>query len=246
MLLFTILAIGILSYTAYLHYKQHFISKKCCCSLPKRSSFNADNNHQDQDTDTQISIAQMKLTRKNRKSAFHFCKLTKVDEEFNFFPTSFLFYLQFKILLCILIIIVEILNFSYNTESVIDLLFGYSIKSYQKNSLTQLHLHHNFKTDKLYGFIVILDHILIYGIMISNLWESLFSFFRYYSTVWSTTNNTIISTKKVVKKFVIYYGIIFCILFLMEIHVWWTLFPVVVILHFVFNFYCTSKFASIL
>eukprot|EP01084_Bolivina_argentea_P301842 520870_1 len=199
MLLFAVISICILFIIALLHYQQHF--QLICCTfksliLKSRPSLYK--------TDSHITRTQMDILKsQNICSHICCCHLLKLDDDFDFFPSSFLFYILFKIILCILIIQVEILNYYDNTqETITDLLFGYSMKAYTQNSIYQLHKIQLISEEHIIHILIfILDHLLIYGIMISAVWESLFSFYRYYSTKYSINNYTLVSIKKLIFKF---------------------------------------------
>lgn len=149
------------------------------------------------------------------------------------------------IILCLLIIIVEILNFLYvnNNETITDLLFGYSMESYHNNNIDRLHNVDSQIPNR--NITYILDHILIYGIMLLSIWESLFSFYRYYTTFIATKKFQEASTSKVMKRFPIF-AVIFTILFMIEMHLYYFVCPITILFFISFNFYCTLKFASML
>ena len=173
------------------------------------------------------------------------CKLTQIDHDFTFFPISFLLYLLFTIGLCVILIIVEILEFYDSANhSVRKLLIG----SYTTHGLNQLHQISWANTQSYDDYITIriLDYVLIYGIMILSVWESSFSFFRFYTTVYCSINFYSIPTNKVLIKFVLYYGIAFCLLCMFQIHVYYGIFPVIIIMHIGFNFYCNIRFSNTL
>ena len=91
----------------------------------------------------------------------------------------------------------------------------------------------------------LLDYILVYGTMILAIWESLFSFYRYYTTKISSNTCQLVSTSQVLIRFVVYI-VIFVILFSFQMQIYYWIFPIIILLHAVFNFYCNILFASIL
>eukprot|EP01084_Bolivina_argentea_P007840 14716_1 len=61
----------------------------------------------------------------------------------------------------------------------------------------------------------------------------------------STKKLKTVSTRKLFSKFRVF-AFIFCVLFILQIHLWYWIFPVIIVLFCVFNFYCTFKFAAML
>eukprot|EP01084_Bolivina_argentea_P319804 554733_1 len=239
MLLVLLAALSILIFALVTHYNQHFQFQRIESFQISKS---VSSSHSRINTS---SIRRLpKLSIDDKKYKLCCCMLLPVDgETFDFFPMSFLLYLSFLTILCILIIIGRLLNYYYykNNETAIDLLLGYSIQSLENNSIKSMLSMTTIKT----GQDRIMDYILMYGIMISSVWVSLFSFYRYYTTLKATTKLVDkVSTKKILSKFAVY-AVIFCILFILQIHVWYLLWYYIV-LFFVFNVYCTYKFAAML
>eukprot|EP01084_Bolivina_argentea_P158846 276692_1 len=133
------------------------------------------------------------------------------DKEFTFFPMSFLLYVIFIILLCLISISHNIMEYIHYNQTNMALLFNY---------------------------------FLTYAMLITSLWEDLLAFFRYYTT--AKTMNTLhtISTKAVFKMFSIYIAI-FTSLFIIQIHFYYWIFPIIICLTFGFNLWCNLKFFSI-
>ena len=90
-----------------------------------------------------------------------------------------------------------------------------------------------------------MDYIIVYMILIISVWDSLFSWYRYYSTLFISVKFYHAPTQRVVKLFIVY-GIPYCALFIAQIHFYYWLFPFVVLMHILFNTYCTWKFAQLL
>eukprot|EP01084_Bolivina_argentea_P017017 31778_1 len=225
MLLLLTIGLVIITLILVLHYHQHFHLQ--CSRVQNISSFQTANQ-------TEINIMQIVKCKK-----LCFTLIPHDGEKYNLFPYSFLFYLAFMALLCIFIIITEVSEFFYNTtnnETVVDLLLGYSIESYHNNSFDRLH--------QIQG-IHIMDYIVIYSIMLSCVWQSSFSFYRYYTMFFATKQLTTISTKKVMKTFLIY-AITFCIIFSLQIHLSFWIFPIIILLFFGFNTYCCYSFSAML
>eukprot|EP01084_Bolivina_argentea_P052268 96006_1 len=243
MLLSVIIALIILSTSLLLHYFQHF--KILCC---KRKS------QRRKSHDTISTGSRLSITGELNK---YDCvtMVTRDDEEFDFFPAAFFYYLTFQILLCLLIITLDIITYS-NTYNKLhsDLLFTYTIPTLHhinnvKNSLFTYHHKvqvSNFNQVNEYQLIInISEYILCYSVMLLLLWESLFSFYKYYTTLFVVLHCKIASTKAVTMRFMIYV-IIFSICFNLQIHFYYYLWPILLALHFIFNTYCTFKFSSIL
>ena len=160
------------------------------------------------------------------------CRLSAIDgENFNFFPKSFYLYIIFNIILSLVVIMDGI---------VIDqnpFLFNYPIISNHDNSFTNFH---SLTTQNIF-----MDYICIYGVMILSIWESLFSFFRYYSTYKTAIEIVNISTTEIFKKYSIYI-VIFSVLFIIQIHLYFWAFIPLILFSVIFNLYCNWKFAAIL
>lgn len=90
-----------------------------------------------------------------------------------------------------------------------------------------------------------MDWIFIYGLLILSIWESLFSWYRYYTTRYISKRFNHASTSLVIKYFILYL-IPFIIMFILNIHFYYWLFPMVIITHLLFNVYCNWKFCQIL
>eukprot|EP01083_Nonionella_stella_P245658 853612_1 len=92
-------------------------------------------------------------------------KLTPIGAKtFNFYPTSFLVYNIFNILLCIITIVIIIVNAVIKQQNTLVVLF-------------QINLHQTINKP-----INTEIYVLMYGIMSLLIWESLYSFHRYYAT----------------------------------------------------------------
>eukprot|EP01083_Nonionella_stella_P139817 427306_1 len=87
--------------------------------------------------------------------------------------------------------------------------------------------------------------MIIYGTMILSIWESLFSFYRYYATKSSIHSFCAASLSTVLSRFIIYIILFVCV-FCIYVHLFYPIFPLLIILHCVSNMYCNLSFASIL
>ncbi len=78
-----------------------------------------------------------------------------------------------------------------------------------------------------------------------SLWDSLFAFFRYYSTAFIATRFFHVTTARVCTKFS-FYAIPYCVLFIVAIHCYYYLYIFILISHCAFNHYCTWKYSVLL
>ena len=119
-----------------------------------------------------------------------------------------------------------------------------------------LHSDHEFAVFEIHGItlkspeytsiaVVISNHILLYGVMTLSLWESLFSFYRHFTTMNTLEALEVPTTRRVLLLFSIY-AAIFTLSFLFTVHCWYFMFPVVVLCHFLFNLHCTWTFSAAL
>eukprot|EP01084_Bolivina_argentea_P238807 401243_1 len=139
------------------------------------------------------------------------------DTKFNFFPMSFLLYVSFNLLLSIFIVIVTFPNNIYTDQLNI--------------------LPHQILDISIFIF--------MYGIMILSIWLDFFAYYRYYTTFKTTKHLMTASTISVLKNYTIYV-LIFCSLFIIQLHFYHLLFAAIITLHVICNLYCNYQFTSIL
>eukprot|EP01084_Bolivina_argentea_P220543 373752_1 len=233
MLLYATVANVILCVTLLLHYTKHFafkfVKRRQRTSLKQRTS--TITNSINKDASILMKSNPINLQR-------YYCKCVAANDiELNFIPISFLFYIIFQLILCCLVMVVQMLDKNYTNHH----LFPAGESRHSSNSVFSIHRLHIPNYNK-YSFI--LNHLLIFGIMILSLWESLFTYYRFYSTFESARMQTV-STKHVLKRFSIY-CIIFVILFNMQLYLYYWLWPLIVITHYSFNYYYTLKFSRLL
>ena len=144
------------------------------------------------------------------------------DEQIQFFPAAFLFYILCVILACILI----------------------SIKLSEHNG-SSFSFWSNIQKQYAFPSYSLSDFILVFSVMLINLFESLLSFHRYYLTSMSTQFFKLINALSVFPKFA-YYALPFTILYIISMLIYFWCFPLVILLHAVANMYWDWKFASIL
>eukprot|EP01083_Nonionella_stella_P115992 344329_1 len=141
------------------------------------------------------------------------------DDEFDFFPMSFLLYLTLLVMINILLIVIATVD---NTLL--------EMKPYPIQADHTLHIW---------------DYIFFYLILLLSAWVSLFSFYRYYTTLISMVYLETASTRKLFKLFSIFAALL-VVLYVIQIHVYYWLFPLVIIVFSVFNIYCTYHSSAML
>eukprot|EP01084_Bolivina_argentea_P123452 218775_1 len=98
------------------------------------------------------------------------CKVMPIDgAEFNFFPKSWHQYSAFNMFLCCIMIIIHVLDHSDPQQEIVSIPFMYAPKFNRQTTL--------LKSQSKNVIIIVFEYILIYGFMISLLWESLFSYY---------------------------------------------------------------------
>ena len=141
---------------------------------------------------------------------------------------SFLIYNAFFIVLCIIIMFHGVINFaSTNGNENIYVLF-FRIENTSKSSSIAAEIY-----------------VLMYSIMLLSIWANLYAFHRYYSTYSSTIHLQPASPAIICKRYVIY-AILFTLLFAIQIHLFYWLFPAIICVDFTFNIYCNYQFKQIL
>jgi len=154
-----------------------------------------------------------------------------------FFPLCFLFYTLLLLLLASVILVVDILQLIllHSQWTAFQLFFT-------SPSVSDLH---DETSNALSTAISVADYILIYGMLVLSLWESLFSFYRHFTTMSTLDALEVPSTFRVLLLFS-FYGVLFAALFLCSLHFYHYLSGVVVLTHFLFNLYCTWTFSAAL
>eukprot|EP01083_Nonionella_stella_P236628 830886_1 len=160
---------------------------------------------------------QIKQPKRRKKQWWRLCRcslLPKDEENFDFYPASFFYYLIFEILLCLLMMTCD--------------------------ALIQQHI---LQPPSIQTHVI--DYVLRYSVMLLLIWTSLFSFWKYYTTMAVVQSYEIVPTQDIMLRFVIYF-IAFALLFVLQIHVFYWLWPVLLVTHSGFNLVCTMKFSSVL
>jgi len=91
----------------------------------------------------------------------------------------------------------------------------------------------------------ILDWILAHCVMLLAVWESLFNFYRHFTTMYAAKHFCSVETPTIFCRFSIY-ALSFGAVFMVNLHFYFWLFPVTLALHFLFNLFCAWSFAHIL
>eukprot|EP01083_Nonionella_stella_P071074 190656_1 len=173
------------------------------------------------------------------------CFCTSSDgEKFDFFPMAFLVYLLLWMFVCAILLIRMFLtkdNHSWlDSLSQFDMPSINAIISIQINPY--LNLPHTSTTSRI---IFVMDCIMLYLIMIMSLIESLFNFYRFYTTLLTSKYLKLTTLSDVIKRYTIYI-LIFATLYGVTVHLYFWILPLVILLHLGFGIYCNWKFASIL
>ena len=90
------------------------------------------------------------------------------------------------------------------------------------------------------------DSILVYNILIVSLWESFAYFYRYYSTSYCSKHLVFVPFKRLFRKYCKRYLIWYSIVFILIIHIFYYLSPLLIIINIGFNVFCTNKFIGLI
>eukprot|EP01084_Bolivina_argentea_P271716 462417_1 len=230
-----------------LHYQKHF-KFRCKCSNPEGTRRFSTTSPQF-DSSSKLGVVRRKSSLKSLRTRVssvgsvsdlfkdatrYRCIFTSANnEEFDFFPIAFFIYLLFLIFICAIIIMKCIIfNTYYDVDSIKDFFIDSYNEHFNFNSITNISFNNRIEL----GYV--LDWILIYSIMTISIWESLFSFYRYYTT--KITSKTLIrpSSIQVFGLFAIYW-LTFLIFFVGFIHFNYWLFIIILLLYVIFNIYWT-------
>lgn len=179
------------------------------------------------------------------------------NNEFEFFPMSFLLYIMFITVLSLVIFynyhtlphVPSIISVEYWAVKSLPSMFAYTttcMASHLSFTNMQRIIHSKFIYDSSSSGSTILDIIIFYGICVVLTWESLFHYHRYYTTLYSVRKMEILFFKQVFIKFFLIYFLFFLCLFSLQLFMQYFLFPILILTHLIFNSYCIVKFAHIL
>jgi len=209
------------------HARQHFMCS-CCADINKkrrrRRAFNNTSSHNEFEF-ILFALCADKTCPK--------CKLFQAnDDNFDFFPISFLWYLVYTLVLTLTILC----HCFYRYEA-----YGNQPRSFSDSHPSSSFVH----TSTIYVEFDHVDFLTLYATLILSLWDALFAFYRFYTTYVISTRFEEASAANLVIYFLAY-AIPYSVLFIITIHVYYWLFPLLIILHFAYNTYCTWKFSHIL
>eukprot|EP00485_Elphidium_margaritaceum_P002836 CAMPEP_0202699550 /NCGR_PEP_ID=MMETSP1385-20130828/12784_1 /ASSEMBLY_ACC=CAM_ASM_000861 /TAXON_ID=933848 /ORGANISM="Elphidium margaritaceum" /LENGTH=749 /DNA_ID=CAMNT_0049356525 /DNA_START=136 /DNA_END=2385 /DNA_ORIENTATION=- len=172
-----------------------------------------------------IVDAHMNLQTQRRR--YCCCVLDSVDgEEFDFYPIAFLVYIGWMAVLSILVICAEVWQ-----DSTFEFEFKLDPGHHSMDDSHAIGVNEHF-----------IDYVLIYGVMVSSLAESFFSYYRFYTTMMVSRLLVNISTTAVCKRFSLYMAL-FCVLYVCAMHLFYFVFPLILVLFIVFNVFCVVKFS---
>ena len=210
--------------TCVLHYRTHF-RLRCC--IRSKHPFGS---QKDITPRNSLRVHQKNLMRQlKQKESICRCCLVATEESFDFFPISFLYYNIYIIVLTILILC------KYTNK---DMNNDVSIFNHNDNILKVNINNHNYNQ--------LIDWIIVYSLIILSIWECLFNFYRFYSTYFASRKIIILDPRQIMLKFTIFFGIPFLAIFIIQIHVYYYLYPIIIFCYFVFNVLNVWLFGHIL
>eukprot|EP01084_Bolivina_argentea_P145816 255487_1 len=228
MLLIVTTSIMIISLCILLHYSQHFRCQSCNANHHRQFNTNRLKNMFTSDArSSSITRASIKTPLAEALTfRFHWCCTTNADEEFDFFPLSFLLYMIYILILSCLIL------FKYICEETT------AFNSYYHNDtsyhiyniyITKLTFNHIFHTSSI-NLSSYIDWIIYILIIFAMIWESLFGYYRYYTTISSAKFCSSLTFMDVFKHFVAY-SIVYTILFIIQTQIYYFLFPFIILIY---------------
>jgi len=172
------------------------------------------------------------------------CCLYPLNGHIEFYPVSSLFYFCFLSAVIALIIVCNLYYYQHASISSLSDLHTYC--PIISNTLSSIEDPLYFASFPLFSAHHSLpDYLWPYIVLILLLWESLFNFWRFYDALFMAKHFRNAGKLRVFLLFSLY-AIGFSLSYLAQIHVSFALFPLVVLLHLVFNIYSIVGFVSIL
>eukprot|EP01084_Bolivina_argentea_P275795 470440_1 len=230
-----IVAIIFLAFCSLVHFGSHFTFRKCLKTrksnyssrriLPNKTTKMKHNNNSNNNSN-EIILEHMYsrcICQKGQN-----CIIPVDEENFDFFPVSFVSYILFIIIITSLILYK--LYTTNNNEP-----FRHNIHKFNASNIS-LMAHNKYD---------IIDWILTYSMIILSIWDSLFSFYRYYTTMYCAVNFSLVSIKTTIKYFSVY-AIPYFIIYILQIHIYYYLYPILILSHGIMNFWSTWMFSKIL
>eukprot|EP01083_Nonionella_stella_P043879 118398_1 len=216
-----------------LHFHQHFRPRSCMRirrRLVQQTSNLADINLLNLKDTLTTTFAESQCIPQS-------CIIPAGEQQFSFFPVAFIAYLMLIIALSVFVLC----DFD-ETDCIDDIIQSVLYKWSDAQTFTSLninHYHMKFITD------ISIQWIMIYSMLIISLSDSLFSFWRYYTTMYCATYFYNLSAKMVLTQFS-FYAVPFCIVYALQIHVYYALFPLLIVAHITMNVWCNYMFFKIL
>eukprot|EP01084_Bolivina_argentea_P170044 294678_1 len=235
-MIITILSISafIMIICILIHYSQHFRFRSCkeeVILFRKQSTFDKDSII-DRTPHTKTEIM---LSRCLQECKLNCCIGVKNNEEFDVFPAAFLIYMIFILIVTGLIILRYITaesNISYTIITPNSSPTNLGNLTILVTSMTKLTLS------------IYLDWIIYISIFVTTIFESFFSFYRYYTTI-SSQHFYIPNITAVIKSFLTY-TITFTLLFTIQTQLYYPIFPIVFLCYFITNIYWICKLTYVL
>ena len=175
--------------------------------------------------------------QKKQFCRFNWCCGIRNDEQFDFFPIAFLLYMIFMFIIC------AIITFKYIYDEEITI---YEYNHHDETYMSSLPLISPDITHRSrYQLSSYLDWIIYCFILISILWEALFSFYRYHTTIISARYFYAAGWFDVMKHFFAY-SCILLILFICQTQFYYWSFPLVFLFYFILRIYWIHRVAFVL
>eukprot|EP01084_Bolivina_argentea_P313605 543094_1 len=179
MLLLLVISVFIIILFIIIHFSQHFKFSSCNDEILIEKQITFDRNtiiNHNELNQHYIFFSRYCSDIQNCTSRLHCCCGIRDNQEFDFFPIAFLFYMIFIFCSCILIALRYICN-----EEIYWI--GYSNNTFIFHNI--IHLQYTEITAMSLSLSE-MDWFIYICIFISMIWETLFSFYRYYTTMISS------------------------------------------------------------
>ena len=87
---------------------------------------------------------------------------------------------------------------------------------------------------------------IVYALILLSIWESLFNFHRFYSTYFASRKIIELNAMQILFKFCIYFAVPFLCIFLLQVHFFHLLYPLIIVYYTAFNLITVWLFGHIL
>jgi len=175
------------------------------------------------------------------------CPCFGVERDFDFFPAAFSLFIAFLLSVLSLIAIRPFIEQStlspgFPTDGATDSDIDHEVLwSELRRHWTSAH----WTTRSQFAAHSVLDWVLLHSVLPLAAWESLFNFYRCFTTMYSAKHFCSVSTSTIFSRFAIY-ALSFGAVFLLNVHCFFWLFPLTLAMHSVLNLFCARSFAQIL